>query len=185
MPAPLGYINNGAGKPKTLDPETAPLVRKAFELYSTGRYNLIGLSGELNRLGLRRRGGNRLHPNRISELLNNQFYVGIIHIKTTNETFKGVHEPLVPRQLFDRVQKILRGKLNARSIKHDFVYRRRLTCKSCGYSLVGELRKGHVYYRCHETRCPTTCLREEVVEEAVLDQFARLRFSADERAWLR
>ncbi len=185
MPAPLGYVNNGAGKPKTLDPRTAPLVRKAFELYSTGRYNLVGLGAELNRLGLRRRGGTHLHPNRISELLNNQFYVGIIHIRTTNETFKGVHEPLVSRQLFDRVQRILRGKVNTRAFKHDFLYRRRLTCKSCGYSLVGERRKGHVYYRCHDSKCPTTCLREEVVEQAVLDQFDRLRFSKDECAWFR
>ena len=73
MPAPLGYVNNGAGKPKTLDPKTAPLVRKAFDLYSTGRYNLSASVPELNRLGLRRRGGNQLHPNRMSELSQQPF----------------------------------------------------------------------------------------------------------------
>ena len=185
MPAPLGYVDNGAGKPKTLNPKTAPLVRKAFDMYSTGRFNLRGLCAELDHLGLRRRGGNRLHPNRISELLNNRFYIGLIDIKTTKETFKGVHEPLVGRQLFERVQKILHGKTNARSIKHDFLYRRRLACRSCGYSLVGEGHKGHVYYRCQIPACPTTSIREEAVEQAVLDQFIRLRFSEDEHAWFR
>jgi site-specific DNA recombinase len=185
MPAPLGYLNNGAGKPKTLDPKAAPLVRKAFDLYGTGHYNLIGLCAELNRLGLRRHGGNQLQPNRVSELLKNPFYIGLIHIRTTNETFKGVHEPLVGRQLFDRVQKILLGKTNARSLKHDFVYRRRLACKNCGYSLVGERQKGHVYYRCQIRDCPTRCIREETIEQAVLEQFARLRCSKDEYAWFR
>jgi len=185
MPAPLGYVNNGAGKPKTLDPKTAPLVRKAYDMYSTGRYSLIGLCAELNRLGLRRRGGNQLHPNRMSELLKNPFYFGLIHIKTTNETFTGVHEPLIGRQVFERVQKILQGKTNARSFKHDFLHRRRLACKSCGYSLVGERQKGHVYYRCQVRNCPTMCVREEMVEQAVLEQLARLRFAKNESAWFR
>lgn len=185
MPAPLGYVNNGQGKPKTLDPKTAPLVRKAFDLYATGRYNLTGICQELNQLGLRRRGGSRLNPNRVSQLLNNPFYMGLIHIHTTKETFSGVHEPLVNRQLFDRVQKILKGKMNSRTIKHDFLYRRRLTCKGCEYSLVGETKKGFIYYRCQIKECPTTSVREEVVDEAVLAQFFRLRFSKDEHDWFR
>src|SRR2546429_3593635 len=40
LPAPLGYLDQGKGKPKELDPVRAPLVRKAFELYGSGRYNL-------------------------------------------------------------------------------------------------------------------------------------------------
>src|SRR5207302_8500233 len=35
-PAPLGYLNHGTGKAKTIDPKFGPLVRKAFELYTTG-----------------------------------------------------------------------------------------------------------------------------------------------------
>src|SRR5712691_7492758 len=30
MRAPLGYLNNGAAKPKTIDPVRGPLIRKAF-----------------------------------------------------------------------------------------------------------------------------------------------------------
>jgi site-specific DNA recombinase len=183
MPAPLGYVDNGAGKPKTPDPRTAPLVRKVFELYGTGRYNLSGLAGELARFGLKRRDGGKLRQNRVSQLLNNQFYTGLIHVKATNQTFKGVHEPLISRRLYDRVQDILHGKLNTRTIKHDFLYRRRLACKTCGYSLIGEQQKGHVYYRCQTADCPTTSVREEMVEQAVLAQFLKIRFSPEERSW--
>src|SRR5262249_46081806 len=51
MPAPLGYLDRGKGL-KTIDPVKGPLVRKAFELYSTGRYSLINLATEMRRLGL-------------------------------------------------------------------------------------------------------------------------------------
>lgn len=45
--APVGYVNNGGGKAKTIDPVTGPLVRKAFELYSTGEYGFHALRQEL------------------------------------------------------------------------------------------------------------------------------------------
>src|SRR6185437_14313254 len=38
--APVGYLNHGGGKQKTIDPEKGPLVRKAFLLYATGNYTI-------------------------------------------------------------------------------------------------------------------------------------------------
>src|ERR1041384_2953264 len=46
-PAPIGYLDAGAGKPKLIDPEMAPLVRTAFDLYATGRFGLYDLQDEL------------------------------------------------------------------------------------------------------------------------------------------
>ncbi len=47
LPAPLGYLDMGKAKPKELDPAKAPLVKKVFELYGTGQYNLEGLTDKL------------------------------------------------------------------------------------------------------------------------------------------
>src|SRR6266478_845464 len=63
MPAPLGYLDMGGGRPKEIDADKAPLVRKAFELYATGRYNLHGLVEEMYRLGLRNRKGGKVTLN--------------------------------------------------------------------------------------------------------------------------
>src|SRR5690348_10759918 len=38
LPAPLGYLDMGKAKPKEPDPAKAPLVKKTFELYGSGRY---------------------------------------------------------------------------------------------------------------------------------------------------
>jgi DNA invertase Pin-like site-specific DNA recombinase len=34
----IGYLDAGAGKPKTIDPKKGPLVKRLFELYATGAY---------------------------------------------------------------------------------------------------------------------------------------------------
>src|SRR5207245_200536 len=128
----------------TIDPLTGPLVRKAFELYASTRFNFETLGDELYRLGLRNRNGGRVTKNGLTTLFNNPFYIGMIRIRKTDEHFAGKHEPLIGKTLFERVQGVLRGKVNARSQRHDFLFRRTFSCAACGYSLVGERQKGHV-----------------------------------------
>jgi site-specific DNA recombinase len=183
LPAPLGYLDMGKGKIKEPDPARAPLVTKAFELYGSGRYNLDNLLEELYRLGLRNRNGGKVTRTGLSVLLNNPFYIGLIRLRRTGETFLGSHQPLISKSLFDRVQKILDGRLNTRSQKHGFLFRRLVTCKLCGYSLIGETQKGHVYFRCQTKACPTTCLREETIETEILRTFGPLRFNAAEKEY--
>ena len=185
LPAPLGYLDMGKGKPKELDPNKAPLVRKAFELYASGRYNLPGLVDEMHRLGLRNRKGGKVTMNGFSVILNNHFYIGLIKLRRTGETFPGTHEPLIPKSLFGRVQRILNGKTNTGVQKHDCLFRRLLKCKHCGYSLRGEIQKGHIYYRCHTRTCPVTCVREDAVESIVLDKLLQLQLSENEITYLR
>jgi hypothetical protein len=184
MMAPLGYLDHGAGKAKTIDPEKGPLVKRAFELYATARFNLHRLSDELYGLGLRNRNGNRISLNGFSVLLNNAFYTGLIRIKKTGQVFQGNHEPLITKYTFDRVQDILEGRFNTRTIRHEFLFRRLITCKCCGYSLIGETKKGHVYYRCHKKDCPTTCIREEAVQSILMERLRTLEFTRAEKEYL-
>jgi site-specific DNA recombinase len=185
IPAPIGYLDRGKGKPKEIDPVKGPLVRRAFELYATGDYSLLSLREELIRLGLRNRNGMALTRNGIATLLHNPFYIGLIRIRKTNEMFAGVHEPLVAKSLFDRAGFVLSGKASRRSKRNGFLFRRLLRCKHCGYSLIGERQKGHVYYRCHTRTCPRACVREDAVEEALFDALRAAEFSPDEYAVLK
>ena len=170
--APLGYVDQGGGKPKIPDPVRAPLVRLAFELYASGRYSLRALAEELERRGLRARSGGKLGISRVNDLLRRPFYIGLIEMK--GEIFEGVHEPLVSKTLFDRVQQMLSGKAHASSQKHDFPFRRLLRCSSCSYALIGERQKGHVYYRCHTKTCSITGVREESIDEQIVRTLERI-----------
>jgi site-specific DNA recombinase len=185
LPAPVGYLDQGAGKVKIPDAIAAPLVRRAFQLYDGGEVSMRTLCDELNSLGLRTRRGGRILVNALSLILRNPFYCGIIRIKRSGETFKGAHEPLISTALFDRVQARLDGKVRTQGWKHDYLFRRMLRCKQCQYTLSGERQKGHVYYRCHTSSCPTLGVREETVEDVLLQALELLRFSKDELEYAR
>lgn len=183
-PAPPGYRDAGGGKPKELDARTAPLVRRIFELYATGTANFHGLLEEASRIGLTGRSGKPLTLNGISKILNNPFYAGLIHIAKTGETFQGIHEPLIPQSVFDRVQDVIHGRLSKRTRKNDCLFRRRLVCQDCTKTLIGEPHKGFVYYRCHTRTCPTSMIREDAVETVILQRFQDLQLSDTEQTFL-
>jgi DNA invertase Pin-like site-specific DNA recombinase len=185
LQAPLGYLDQGGGKAKIIDPVRGPLIRKAFELYATGRYNLHTLCDELYRLGLRNRNGGRVNISSLSVVLNNTFYMGLISIHKTNETFVGIHEPIIGKALFDHVHAVLTGKTNTRVHRHDFSYRRMLKCAACHFSLIAERQKGHIYYRCHTRDCPQPCVREETIGTEVSQFFQRIRYDEQEREYYR
>lgn len=184
LPAPVGYLDQGAGKPKTIDPVKGPLVRTAFELYATGRYGLNDLVPEMARRGLRNRRDRPVTRNGMSVLLNNPFYVGLIRLKKTRETFPGGHAALIPTALFEDVQRLLDGKTVSREIKHAFRYRRLFRCATCRYSVIGESCKGRVYYRCHTPTCPTTSMREDAVTAALERAVEPLAIAEDEWAYI-
>lgn len=182
--APVGYLDNGGGKPKTIDPVRGPLIRKAFELYASGKFTILPLVDELYRWGLRNRAGTRVTRNGLSTILNNPFYMGLIRVQRTGQVYAGNHEPLISKRLFDDVQDMLAGRFKTRTKAHDFLFRQYITCKGCRYSLIGELQKGRVYYRCHTKNCPTKAIREEAVATVVEQNLRQLQFTDAERNYL-
>jgi site-specific DNA recombinase len=183
--APIGYTDNGAAQPKTIDPVKGPLVRKAFDLYATGRWSIPTLEEEMYRRGLRNHAGQRVTRNGIHTLLRNPFYTGVMRIMASGETYLGNHEALITKSHFDRVQDILHGRVGTRVNVNDFLFRKFIKCANCGYSLIGERQKGHVYYRCHKNTCHGTIIREEAMAGYVDENLKRINFSAREMECLR
>lgn len=175
--APIGYLDNGSGKVKTFDPVRAPLVRHTFELYATGAHSLISLRDEMARRGLRNVKGRPLTKSGIEATLANPFYCGLIRIKRSGETYAGAHDPLIPPRLFDRVQEVRVGKAGKKVTRHNHTYRGLFNCGCCGRVMTPERQKGRVYYRCHDPTCPTTAVRENAIEVAIMSALAEARLS--------
>ncbi len=167
--APIGYLNNGGGKVKTLDPVRAPFIRTAFELYASGRHSQRSLQAEMAKRGLRTKAGQPLSLTGLETVLGNPFYCGLIKIKTTGELYKGVHEPLISVSLFERVQAAKAGRTVQKVTRHDHTYRRLFRCGLCHSAMIPEWQKGHVYYRCQVRECPTKTIREEVLEAGIAE----------------
>ncbi len=106
--------------------------------------------------------------------------MGLIEIRKTGQLFQGVHQPLISKELFDRVQAVLDGRYQHRSTCHTFLFQRLVFCKHCGYRLNAERQKGHTYYRCHTKSCPRTCVREEVIEERIVGLLNQLSLADHE-----
>ena len=164
LPAPIGYLDQGGGKAKTLDPLRAPLVRRLFERYACGKFSLELLREEAVRIGLTARNGGAISLNGLSVMLNNPFYMGVIRIKRSKESFAGIHEPIIAPGLFHAVQAVLHGRKAHQNLKHDLSYRKRIECASCGYHIIGERQKSWVYYRCHKKTCRSNSIREDVLD---------------------
>ncbi len=171
--APIGYLDQGRGKPKIPDPAKAPLIREMFDLYRTGEHGIRSLHAEMDRRGLRNLNGGSLSRHGIETILSNTFYCGIIRIKRTGETYAGIHDPLITASLFDQVQDMKAGKCGKKVTRHMHTYRGLFKCHYCALAMIAERQKGHVYYRCHTPGCRTKGIREEDIEQAALDEFSK------------
>lgn len=169
--APLGYRNvrNEAGrKVIDIDPEFGPLVRRVFELAATGDYSQKELAAKGAAMGLRyRRSGRPIGASSLQYILRNRLYSG--SYEWGGKIYKGHHEPLVTRELWESVQDAIDGRAaaNLRADPRDFVYTGLMTCSHCGGAIVGEIKKQkYIYYHCskYKGKCPEPYVRQEVLD---------------------
>lgn len=90
----------------------------------------------------------KITKGQLEHLLKNPFYYGMIRFK--EHLFRGVHEPLVSKELFDKVQIAFKKDNKPHYVnKHDFAFAGMLTCGECGCTITAELKKGrYIYYHC-------------------------------------
>ena len=152
--APIGYINalDGQGnKDVIIDPLRSPLVVRMFEMYATGSSSVQKIKDEMDKLKLT---SNMPEPKPVSKsqifhILKNPFYYG--EMRVNGQLYEHKYQPLIPRQLFDRVQDVFNGydKKPYRYGCKPFVFRALVRCAECGCLITGEKKKGqYVYYSC-------------------------------------
>ena len=88
--APLGYLNDLQKHTMIKDPERFRLVRKIFDLYSTGNYSLKSLRDKIFDIGLLTRKEKMLSVSMVQSILSNPFYYGIF--RYNGELHQGKHE---------------------------------------------------------------------------------------------
>ncbi len=189
--APLGYLNVMGPDGKRVievDPETAPIIAQMFHWYASGRYSLKEVSRMARDAGLvSRKGRNPVPLSVIHKVLRNPIYAGTF--LWLGRTYKGIHEAIIPRELWERVQGVMDGRFtsNLRGTVHNLMFSGLVTCKHCGCALVGEVKKGkYVYYHCtgFKGKCKEPYVREEVLVEQFKDLLAGLQFDDDVLAWV-
>jgi len=182
--APVGYLNQGKGKLKIIDPEKAPLIKKLFKLYVTENYNVVTLAEEMKNRGLTNTQGSFVDKNSIVSILKNPFYIGLMKVK--GQIFEGNHEAIIDTRTYKQAQLIMAGRNNKKKgTKHRYLFRKMLKCELCNYTLSGEKQKGNIYYRCQTKGCKTKCIREDTVEHFVKNTLKTISLTPSELSELK
>lgn len=189
--APLGYLNvteNIDGRKVNtvaIDPERAPFVKLAFELYAAGKMTFQDIADELTDRGLLTRATARfpagpVSDSKIEKLLRDRYYLGEVSYR--GEYFEGRHDALIESKLFDRVQELLetRGYANERRRKHDHYLKGTIWCGRCYLEAetnrrmilmhVNKQSATYSYFFCRGTQdhtCDTPYSNIDRVEEAI------------------
>lgn len=171
-----GYktIGEKGRKIHVINEAKAPLVRKMFELYSTGNYSIKALVEIMYKEGLRTNAGNKFGKSIMHTHLSNPFYYG--KICWNGEIYKGQHEPLISKELFDIVQKKLIRRSDYPQYKTHFpVFKAKIKCDECGGTTTWETQKGHWYGHCnHYKECNQKIwVRQEAVEDQLFPLFEK------------
>src|SRR3989338_3117656 len=169
--APLGYLNDYKNHNIVIHTEKHKLIKRIFELYSTGGYTLKNLADKFNGLGLTSHNGKKVSPGMMLFILKNPFYYGVF--KYNGELHEGKHEPIITKKLFDQAQEMLkkRGRHHEKKI-HNYIFTDFMKCGTCGCAITAEEHKGHIYYRC--TKKKGSCAEKYVREEMLTEQLKNI-----------
>jgi site-specific DNA recombinase len=207
--APLGYLNvrkfeNGREvRTVEIDPERAPHVIWAFRSYATGEWTVRSLLAELTRRGLLskptpKRPARPIAISAFHEMLKNPYYIGIVRYRGVD--YEGKHPPLIDKQTFDEVQRLLEANNFAgekRRVHHHYLKGSIFCGKKNGHSAEcrcrlivcnARSRSGRVYpyFVCiGRQRDPHSCsqraLSIEKVDAAIADYYRHVELSEDLR----
>jgi len=146
--APLGYKNNPITHLIDVDAQTAPHIIRAFSLMSSGSHSLSMLCNILHKEGFRGKKGNRVGKSAIDHILKNPIYYGAFRWRGQN--WQGSHEPLISKELFDKVRNVLSANHRPFIHRNGFAFNNLLTCGVCDCKVLGEQKKRnrYIYYHC-------------------------------------
>jgi site-specific DNA recombinase len=182
--APIGYLNNHGQV--DVDGERAPLVVKAFELYASGEHSLSTLREEIYHLGLRTKKGAKLTKHGLEKTLKNPFYYG--YFKWSGELWHGNHTPIISKDLYDKVVRLLAMKNRSTKPKsRKFAFRGLLKCGYCGCMITAEMQKGkYVYYTCTRGKghCDQKYYREEEIDHLFSNAIGTLYIDSKIKSWI-
>lgn len=208
--APIGYLNvtdNIEGRKINtiaVDPDRAPLVKLAFDLYAAGQHTFQDIADELTDRGLttratQRRPAGPISDSKIQQMLRDRYYLGEITYK--GETYDGRHEPLVTSELFDRVQTLMdsRGYASERRRKHDHYLKGTIWCGRCRLEdqrirrmilmrATGRQGNQYWYFFCRGVQdhtCDAPYSSMDRVEQAIEEHYKTITFRPEFVAMLR
>ncbi|MGD0577021.1 MAG: recombinase family protein [Candidatus Staskawiczbacteria bacterium] len=183
--APTGYLNEKQTDRKChaiIDPVRAPIIKQMFEKVAneqwSGRKLFHWLKFEIN---FKTKGNKNFSLSNIYLALQNDFYYGRFEYpEKSGNWYQGKHEPLITKEIFDKVQEHLKRDHFVKSEMKEFAFTKLMTCGHCGSGITADekykkLKDGttarYVYYGCTRAKnlhCEGGYIREEELIEQLI-----------------
>jgi site-specific DNA recombinase len=189
---PWGYIRNPETKLAVPHPWRAPLVLQMFQRYDTGQESDRTLAAWLNSKGARTAKDREFTADTVRDMLRNAAYCGYVSgMRDISKTIKGLHEPIVPEDLFDRVQerRAYRATVKQPSPPSDeYLLRKLLRCERCDARMHGTrgsnppIRRYLCSGRRHGQGCEQPIVKAEPLEHQLADWLQGFQPDSDLRA---
>ena len=167
---PRGYsrMKTENNKPTLIQNEDASIIKKIFTDFSSGLYSAEALRKKYYKRI-------KIQKQSFLNLLRGHVYTGQILIKEwrkeEEEIVEAVHEPIINKNIFEKVQKLLNKNKKIKIVKEhpDFILRQHLICNQCGNKLTGSFstsrsKDKYPYYHCQrgcKERYPVKLADEE------------------------
>jgi site-specific DNA recombinase len=178
-------VSSKAGANIEPDPQRSPLINRTFELMATGLYKRSDVLRIVTGEGLTTRSGRPVASQSFDEILRNPIYAGWVSLPSDPDTapVRGLHEPIVAQELFERVQAILAGRkplvVARRKLNPEFPLRRLVRCEVCGTPLTGAFCQGrskrYPRYWCPKKGCYKIKVGKAELEFNFLEFLGRLQ----------
>ncbi len=173
--APLGYLNDKNTKTVVVDKQFADVIREVYETYASGCYTLKEISLLLKERGAASRSGKPYSLDQVRVILSNPFYYGLF--RYGGELHEGIHEPIIKKSLFDRVQAVSNRRChNKKKWQKNKILCGTFHC-SCGMMITAEYkvkvqvsgkRHYYTYYRCSRKSKTIKCKEKPIREELLV-----------------
>lgn len=202
----FGYF---VGKHCELTPneEEAKVVREVFELFAKG-YSLSDLKQHLDTKGVKAPCGGHWNTTTIRSMLSNEKYIGDILLhkeyqvdglrsrnkgEVTQYYVENHHEPIIDRELWDRVQEAIKNRQNPKLVgitQKQYPFTGLIECSCCHKKFHHKFNHSSgaysaPWYRCSSKRdkCTSTAIRDDILEELFVEafnEFVRMRYKGVE-----
>jgi site-specific DNA recombinase len=174
---PPGYmtVTENGKRIHVPDPNTMGTMQRLFSQYLEPGQSISTITASMKDMGLATHGGNPYARSTIQVLLMNPFYIGTNRFN--GKDYPGAQQPIIGRQIFERVQEKLHRGQAPRRRKHDPVFKGLIKCDSCGGTVTWELHKGRYYGKCQRKQAgckDRKFIREDKVEEVIKEMLNRL-----------
>ena len=162
-----------------IDPDTAPVVQKIFEMYASGQ-SMADIIRYLNANQIKTSYGNEFNKNSINRILRNKRYIGVYTYRD-KEIPDGLPR-IVDEDLFWEAQRIMEKnkKAPARAkAEINYLLSTKLFCGKCRSAMVGEsgtskTGKKYYYYACvkkkREKACDKSNVKKDWIEDLVIQR---------------